>query len=203
MKNWWKLFGGVFLLVMASAACSATVEESPPAETSEIETPAEVVASSTAPPLPTAVPTNSPESTPTATQLPTAVPATDTPSAPTPMPEPVIPVGSTASWTATDDITGIEGEIEFLSATQLVIRDFVFLAAEAPGVDIRLGVGNDFSDEVSVSLRDITGKTYEGRSLTLMIPAMAFDGRTFDSIGVVCYDNGDVFDSAPIETGSG
>ena len=81
-----------------------------------------------------------------------------------------------------------------------MIKNFVFLAEEAPGVDIRLGVGDDFSDEVAVSLKDITGKTYEGRSLTLTIPAAAFDGRTFDSIGVFCYDNGDLFDWVTIET---
>jgi len=89
--------------------------------------------------------------------------------------------------------------VEFISATQIRIRDFVFLAAEAPGVDIRLGVDRNFEDDVAVSLKDITGDTYEGGSLTLTIPDEAFDGREFNSIGVVYYDNGDVFDWALIE----
>ena len=87
-----------------------------------------------------------------------------------------------------------------VSATQIQIRDFVFLAAEASGVDIRLGVDRNFEDDVAVSLKDITGDTYEGGSLTLTIPDEAFDGRTFNSIGVVCYDNGEVFDWATIQS---
>lgn len=192
----WLLFA---FLVMA-AACTTATESSQPEDTpteaaAQAETTTTLLPTDTPRPQATPLPSSTPESPPTHT----AVPPTTPSEAPTPVPEPIVPVGSTASWTLTNDTIGIEGEIEFTSATQLVIRDFVFLAAEAPGVDIRLGMGDDFSDAVSVSLRDITGKTYEGRSLTLTIPPAAFDGRSFDSIAVVCFDTGDVFDSALIE----
>lgn len=119
----------------------------------------------------------------------------------TPTPEatvervPVLPIGTTADLTASDDSLGIEGTVTVVSATEIVIEDFVFLADEAPGVDIRLGIGKDFSDDVALSLKDITGKIYKNRRLQLTIPASAM-GNEYDSIGIVCYDTGDVFDFA-------
>lgn len=153
-------------------------------------------------PTDTAVPaTDTPDPEPTATSEPTATlePTAEPTATPLVDPDPLFEIGASANWTDTNDLLGIEGEIEYTSATEIVIRDFVFLAAEAPGVDIRLGVDDDFSDEVAVSLKDITGRTYEGRSLTLTIPPEGFDGRSFNSIGVFCFDTGDLFDWAPIE----
>lgn len=196
----------LFVFSLLLTACAAPSENDKP---EDIAPAATAVPGATETPVPIEPTTPSPTNTPAATE--TAVPsATDMPepeptataasAEPTAIPDPLLPIGSTANWTETNDIIGIEGEIEFTSATQLVIRNFVFLAAEAPGVDIRLGVGDDFSEDVGVSLRDITGKTYEGRSLTLTLPAEAFDGRSFDSIGVFCFDTGDLFDYALIQT---
>jgi hypothetical protein len=192
------------MVMLAVAACASSGGDEPEAE--DTDSAAEVAQSE-----PTSPPTDTPEPEPTDTPEPeptdTPVPPTDTPE-PTATPEPeapfepekpLFPIGSTADWTETNDPLGIEGEIEFISATQIRISNFVFLAAEAPGVDIRLGVGDDFSDGVGVSLKDITGDTYEGRSLTLNIPPQAFDGRFFNSIGVFCFDTGDLFDYALIE----
>lgn len=64
----------------------------------------------------------------------------------------VLPVGATADWTTSNDLVGIQGLVEVISERELVVRDFVLLVEEAPGVDIRLGVGNDFSGEVAVRL---------------------------------------------------
>lgn len=64
----------------------------------------------------------------------------------------VLPVGATADWTTSNDLVGIQGLVEVISERELVVRDFVSLVEEAPGVDIRLGVGNDFSDEVAMRL---------------------------------------------------
>lgn len=114
--------------------------------------------------------------------------------------EPIVPVGAMADWTATNDPVGVGGQVEIRSAEQIVIREFFFLAAEAPGVDIRLGIDNDFSDGVGVSLKNITGQTYEGRSLTLTVPDKAYDGRSFSSIGVFCFDTGELFDHALFES---
>ena len=181
-------------------ACAAPPSEEA-AQVDPTHTATSIGLADTPTPLPTdtAVPATNPP-TPEPEIVPTVTPEPTILAEPTAEPEPIIPIGSTANWTETADSIGIEGEIEFLSATQVRIENFVFLAAEAPGVDIRLGVGDDFSDEVAVSLKDITGKTYEGRSLTLTIPAEAFNGRFFDSIGILCYDTGDLFDAAPIVT---
>ncbi len=123
----------------------------------------------------------------------------------TPTPEAVveyyetIPIGSTADFTASDDIAGIEGQVEVISKTEIKIRNFVSLLAPAPGVDIRLGVNGDISDDVAIVLKDITGKTYEGRTLTLKIPDKAFDGRTYDTISVMCFATGEIFDVITFE----
>ncbi len=201
-RKWIPLFLFVFIL----AACSSNGGEQadPTTEIAQIE---ETAVPATTEPEPTELPpTEEPEPTETAVPPTNTPPATETPlptDTPTPPPtidyQPLFPIGSTADWTATSDAIGIEGTIEFISATQLRISGFVFLAAEAPGVDIRLGVDRNFDDNVSVSLKDITGDIYEGGGLTLTIPDEAFDGREFNSIGVVCYDNGDIFDWALIE----
>ncbi|MEZ4519627.1 MAG: hypothetical protein R3C44_23295 [Chloroflexota bacterium] len=150
-------------------------------------------ATATTAPTVTAIVSPSPEPTPTPLPTPTPTPV----ATPTPLPRlNPLPIGATADWTATDDLTGIDGTVTVNEDGTLTLAGFVFLAAEAPGVDIRLGVDGDYSDEESVSLRDITGKTYEGRSLTLTLPDEAYDGRRLNSIGVVCYNTGDVFDSA-------
>jgi len=137
---------------------------------------------------------------PTATiVLETSIPPTEPVETPTPEATiervPILLIGTTANLTASDDSLGIEGKVTVVSATEIVIEDFVFLADEAPAVDIRLGIGKDFSDDVALSLKDITGKIYQGRRLQLTIPASAM-GNEYDSIGIVCYDNGDVFDYA-------
>jgi len=113
---------------------------------------------------------------------------------------PIFDVGVRADLTATDDFIGIEGVFEIVSMTEIKVTGMLFTIVEAPGVDIRLGVDRDFSDEVAVSLRDITGKTYNYRNFTLTIPSEAFDGRSFNSIGIFCYDTGDLFDFAVFET---
>lgn len=113
---------------------------------------------------------------------------------------PIFKIGVVADLTATDDFIGIDGVFEIISMTEIRVTGMLFTVIEAPGVDIRLGVDRDFSDEVSVSLRDITGKTYDYRNFTLTIPPEAFDGRRFNSIGIFCYDTGDLFDFAIFET---
>ena len=75
----------------------------------------------------------------------------------------------------------------------------LFTVVEAPGVDIRLGFDRDFSEENSVSLKDITGNTYNYRDFILKIPTEAFDGRIFNSIAIYCYDTGDIFDVSVFE----
>jgi hypothetical protein len=123
------------------------------------------------------------------------------PETPTPTANPVVeyyeivPIGSTADFTASNDIAGVEGQVEVVSENQIKISDFVALLAAAPGVDIRLGIDGDYSDEVAVVLKDITGKNYEGRTLTLTIPDRAFDGQTYDGIAVICFDTGELFDA--------
>lgn len=112
---------------------------------------------------------------------------------------PIFEIGARADLSATDDFIGIEGVFEIVSMTEIKVTGMLFTVVEAPGVDIRLGVDRDFSDEVSVSLRDITGKTYNYRDFTLTIPPEAFDGRSFNSIGIFCYDTGDLFDFAVFE----
>jgi hypothetical protein len=139
-------------------------------------------------------------SQPTATvALDASIPPTDPIETPTPEATvervPILPIGTTADLTASDDSLGIEGMVTIISATEIVIEDFVFLADEAPAVDIRLGIGKDFSDDVALSLKVITGKIYQGRRLQLTIPVSAM-GNEYDSIGIVCYDTGDVFDFA-------
>ena len=197
-----RVLGAIVLILIAFACAEPTVDTAsgivsqaatavPTTTTSPTQlSPTEL------PPSVTPVPTKTAVPDPTVTASPAA---TVTMMTTLEDPDPLFPIGATANWTETSDVIGIDGEIEFISATQLVIRNFVFLAAEAPGVDIRLGVGDDFADGVGVSLRDITGKTYEGRSLTLTIPAAAFDGRSFDSIAVFCFDTGDLFDSALVQ----
>ncbi len=209
-------FWGLAGLMLFLAACSpaASVPDNEGAQVA-----GEVVtepAATAEPPPPTYTPTPT-EPPPTETHLPgpTATAAIEEPAAtlePTSPPEltsepepaevdrqPILPIGASADWTATGDPIGIEGQIEVTSPEQIVIRDFVFLAAEAPGVDIRLGVDDDFSDGVGVSLKDITGDTYEGRNLTLTLPDEAFDGRSFNSIGVFCFETGDLFDYATFD----
>lgn len=150
-------------------------------------------------------PTVAGDAAPTAPDSTTAAPVPTTTLTATPVPTPVIeagpvlPIGAIADWTASPDPVDIEGIVEVVSERELAIRDFVSLVAEAPGVDIRLGVGDDFSDAVAIPLRDITGKVYEGRVLRLTIPPAAL-GRTVDSIAVYCYATGDVFDFAVFET---
>lgn len=189
----------IFVVVCLFSMAGCSTGSGQPTESAQVEVTAVL---ETAVPTATVSPTDTPEPAPTET----AVPPTATP-APTQIPrptptidyQPLFPIGSTADWTATTDAVGIEGTVEFISATQLTIRDFVFFATEAPGVDIRLGVDRNFDEGVAVSLKDITGDSYDGASLTLTIPDEAFDGRQFNSIGVVCYDNGDIFDWAVIQ----
>lgn len=192
----------LLLFVLVLAACRAAaeaVDATTPNEPEPTAVPSAtaVLPTNTVQPQPTdtpePAPTDSPEPAPTQTPEPTA--EVETSEDPTPL----FAIGATASWTESNDVLGIEGEIEYISATEIVIRDFLFLASEAPGVDIRLGIDDDFTDGVGVSLKDITGKTYEGRSFTLTIPAEGFDGRSFNSIGVFCFDTGDLFDWALLE----
>lgn len=195
-----------FLLLFLGACATAAENEETAVEPTDEPTATAVPPSShpAAAATATAVAaTDTLELEPTASPEPTATPEPTVSPEPTPAPtaesEPLFELGATANWTETNDPIGIEGEIEYISATEIVIRNFVFLAEEAPGVVIRLGVGDDFSDEVAVSLRDITGRTYEGRTVSLTIPPAGFDGRTFNSIGVYCYDTGDLFDWAVFE----
>jgi hypothetical protein len=187
----------IILCLFVLAACSSDGGDSaePTEPATEIAQGGETAVPPTKEPEPTDHPPTETAVSPTASPLPTRTPA------PTPTIDyqPLFPIGSTADWTASSDAIGIEGAVEFISATQLRIRDFVFLAAEAPGVDIRLGLDRNFDNGVAVSLKDITGDIYDGGSLTLTIPDEAFDGRQFNSIAVVCYDNGDIFDWALIE----
>lgn len=171
-----RLLIGLLLLIVACAPAPATnvAPTSPPAATQAAPTQTEAPA------------TDVPQPTDT------NVPATEAPAAEF---IPVLPIGAIADFSASDDIVGIEGVVEVVSERELLIRDFVSLVEEAPGVDIRLGVGDDFSDEVALSLKDITGRLYEGRSVTLLIPDSA-SGRTFDSIAVFCFDTGELFDFA-------
>jgi hypothetical protein len=182
----------LLVLPLFLAACTPAAPT-----TSALTLTAEPVTQAAPAPSATAQPTaESPRATPvppTSTLAPTETPVTE----PQGLTEPVIPIGSSASLTETNDLVGVEGEAEVTSENQIVLRDFVYLAPEAPGVDIRLGVGRDFSDEVAVPLKDITGNTYEGRDLKLTIPTTAA-GRTFTSIGVFCYATGDLFDFAEI-----
>jgi hypothetical protein len=196
------------LLALLLAACSSgdgTDEALEPAvqqdPTSESEgTALEPAAESPTPepsetPLP---PTEEPEATDEPPE-PTLEPAD------TPTPEPtaalseLIPIGSVADLTSSDDIAGIEGVVEVISVNQVRIREFVSLVSAAPGVDIRLGFNRDFSDEVAAVLKDITGDDYEGRSLTLTIPDSAYDGRSFNSISVFCWETGEIFDWATFD----
>lgn len=183
------------VLILFMGACASVAESEATAVPPSSTSPAAVVDTAVAvtdTPEPTAPPEPTASLEPSAPPEPTSELTTELLAEP----EPLFEIGATANWTETKDPVGIEGEIEYVSATEIVIRNFVFLAEEAPGVDIRLGVGNDFSDEVAVSLRDITGRTYEGRTVTLTIPPAGFDGRAFDSIGVYCYDTGELFDWA-------
>lgn len=202
MKGQRPLLGGLIGVALLLSACSASIN-------GVDDAPAAAQVDPTAPP-PTAVPTIPPTETripPTETAVPptTAPTATELPPTPQPTPAatvartPLWAIGSTADWTATNDPVGIEGRVEVISADQIVVRGFVSFVSEAPGVDIRLGVGGDFSDAVAVSLKDITGDEYDGRTLTLTLPDAAFDSRTFDSIGVFCFDTGDLFDYALFE----
>ena len=167
----------VFMMVLG--ACSTQATESP------TNAPAAEDTATSAPP-------------PTETTAPTAT-ITLTPG-PTSTFAPIFDIGVKADLGTTDDYIGIDGVFEIISMTEIEVTDFLFTVVEAPGVDIRLGVDRDFSDEVAVSLRDITGNSYENRDFKLTIPAAAFDGRSFNSIGIYCYDTGDLFDFAVFES---
>ena len=194
------------LLALIVTACSPG-DSATPVSQAEATSPPEATEEDVAPPTATTNP-------PTATAVPpteTGEPATETPEPPTATHEPtepsatptpeatveyyeLIPIGSTADLTASEDIAGIEGLVEVTAVNQIKISDFVSVVGAAPGVDIRLGLDRDFSDDVAVVLRDITGDNFEGRSLTLTIPDSAFDGRTFNSISVFCWETGEIFD---------
>lgn len=194
---------GLLLLATSLAACSPGGRAAGTATPAARATTAEATAVPK-PTLPPAEPTASPPQ-PTATAVPATEPPTpaaaETPTAPATVEHTeIIPVGSTADWTATLDPVGIDGVVEVIDVNKVRISNFVFLAAEAPGVDIRLGLDGDFSDVAAVVLKDITGQVYEGRSLTLTIPDAAFDGRAFDSISVFCFETGEIFDWALFET---
>ena len=200
-----RFFTGLFALAVIIAACSPAeppdelaVQEELEGESAEQEQPTE--------PPPTLEPEDTPIP-PTETPEPVeeVVEPTEQAETPTvepedtPTPEPIeyyeiIPIGSMADFTVSNDIAGIEGQVEVISENQIRISDFVSLVAAAPGVDIRLGIDGDYSDEVAVVLTDITGKTYEGRSLTLTIPDKAFDGQTYNGIAVMCFDTAEIFD---------
>lgn len=174
------------LLVIGATACSPE-NSTPKLPATQASSPTDPTASELleSQPTPQVTETEEPASTPTPE--------------PTVEREPIIPLGAKADFTASEDNIGIEGSVEVRSATELVIRDFVFLVYEAPGVDIRLGIGDDFTDSIAVSLKDITGKEFDGRVVNLRIPDSAFDGRAFDSIAVYCYVTGEVFDSVRFE----
>jgi hypothetical protein len=205
------LLYGLLVFTALLAACSSSAT---PADTVAQTESQEVIPEQDQPTE--SPPTPEPEDTPVS-PTDTPAPPTETPEAaseevePTepavsPTPEVVveyyetIPIGATADFTASNDIAGIEGQVEVISETEIKIRDFVSLVAPAPGVDIRLGVDGDISDEAAVVLKDITGKTYEGRSLTLTIPDAAFDGRTYDTIAVMCFETGELFDKTTFES---
>ncbi|MFZ0547709.1 MAG: hypothetical protein WAM60_19840, partial [Candidatus Promineifilaceae bacterium] len=124
----------IFVVVCLFSMAGCSTGSGQPTESAQVEVTAVL---ETAVPTATVSPTDTPEPAPTET----AVPPTATP-APTQIPrptptidyQPLFPIGSTADWTATTDAVGIEGTVEFISATQLTIRDFVFFATEAPGV---------------------------------------------------------------------
>lgn len=187
----------LILLAAALAACSAGGE---PERQEEIVAAEQESATATVePPSPTPEsPTLTPEP-PTQTvepepPTPTPVPTETATPEPTVILSPIIPIGSTADFSGSDDALGIGGLAEVIEVNKIRIRDFVSPSGVAPGVDIRLGQGADFTDEVAVILRDITGDNYEGRSLTLTIPNEAYDGRTFNSIAIYCFDTGEIFD---------
>lgn len=137
-----------------------------------------------------APPTKNVQSTNTEVVLPTE---TEIPG-PTKTFAPIFNVGSVADFGLTDDYIGIDGRFEIVSMTEIEVTGLLFTVVEAPGVDIRLGIDRNFDDAFAVSLRDITGKTYNSRDFTLTIPSAAFDGRSFNSIAIYCYDTGDIFD---------
>jgi hypothetical protein len=204
-----KILLALLAAVILLAACSADEEPNAPAESQEANSAQD---QTTGPePIPEPASTAVPPSATLATSTEMPVAAADTPetevaeaetmeAGETATPEPAveyyeaIAAGSTADFTASNDVAGIEGLVEVRSETEIVIRDFVSLVSAAPGVDIRLGVDGDVSDDVAVVLRDITGKDFEGRSLTLTIPDRAFDGRTYDTIAVMCWETGEIFD---------
>ncbi len=207
-----KILLALLTAVVLLAACSADRNSDATDTQSESQDPPAEIGP-TVEPASTPVPPTATPVAPTETPM----PATETPEpeteaivptepADTVTPEPVveyyelIPAGSTADLTASNDIAGIEGMVEVRSETEIVIRDFVSLVSAAPGVDIRLGVDGDVSDDVAIVLRDITGKDFEGRSLTLTIPDRAFDGRTYDTIAMMCWETGEIFDQATFET---
>ena len=136
----------------------------------------------------------------TATSAPPATATETLTPGPTSTFAPIFDIGVKADLGSTEDYLAISGVFEIISMTEIEVTDFLFTVVEAPGVDIRLGVDRDFSDEVAVSLRDITGNSYENRDFTLRIPPAAFDGRSFNSIGIYCYDTGDLFDFAVFES---
>ena len=105
-------------------------------------------------------------------------------------------VGAIADFSASNDSYGIEGSVEIISDTQIVISGFVSFLAKAPGVDIRLGLDGDFSDAVALSLIDITGEDFDGRTLTLTLPPGTLGSGLYDSIAVFCFDANVLFDSA-------
>ena len=105
-------------------------------------------------------------------------------------------VGAIADFSASNDSYGIEGSVEIISDTQIVISGFVSFLAKAPGVDIRLGLDGDFSVAVALSLIDITGEDFDGRTLTLTLPPGTLGSGLYDSIAVFCFDANVLFDSA-------
>lgn len=179
------------LAILVLAACSPQAAEAPDDTAADAEV---IQAELTDTPSPTE--TVAPTPTETIAPSPTV---TFTPG-PTPTFAPIFDVGVIADLGTTDDIIGIEGVFEIVSMTEIKVTGMLFTVLEAPGVDIRLGVDRDFSDEVAVSLKDITGIRYNYRDFTITIPSEAFDGRSFNSIGIYCYDTDDLFDFAVFET---
>lgn len=125
---------------------------------------------------------------PAPTEIPTSEPVTG-------LADP-LQIGAIADFSISEDFYGIAGSAEIVSDTQIVISGFVSFLAEAPGVDIRLGIDGDFSDEVALSLKNITGKDFDGRTVTLTFPVGTLESGRYDSIAVFCFDTGDLFDSA-------
>lgn len=150
---------------------------------------------STSPP-----PAATPTATPTATEEPTItlipIPTEISTSVPERVFVPPLPIGAIADFSLNNDILGISGVVEIVSDTKMVISGFFSPLDLAPGVDIRLGINGDFTDAVALSLKDITGRNFDGSTVTLNLPPGTLTSGRYDSIAVFCYDTGELFDFA-------